>query len=121
MSFINTITIADLSDQDSVLKMISEIQNHGTNFSLVQNGVEVARVVPVDEKNDHDGDTVSDELTAVRLAALKNAEELSKRIAKLWKSEETATEAVANDRRSLPFQGGNNLMCVTKTQGVALG
>jgi len=97
MSLINTITIADLTDQNHVLKMISEIQNHGTNFSLVQNGVEVARVVPVDEKKDHD--PVSDELTAIRLAAMKNAEALSKRIARLWNSEETAAEAVANDRR----------------------
>jgi hypothetical protein len=77
--------------------MISEIQNHGTNFSLVQNGIEVARVIPVDEKNDHD--TVSDELTGIRLAAMNNAEVLSKRIARLWNSEETAAEAVANDRR----------------------
>ena len=97
MSLVNTITIADLTDQDNVLKMISEIQNHGTNFSLVQNGVEVARVVPVDEKKGHDA--VSDELTAIRLAAMKNAETLSKRIARLWNSEETAAEAVANDRR----------------------
>ena len=96
MSLTNTITIADLTDQDNVLKMISEIQNHGINFSLVQNGVEVARVVPVDEKNDRG--VVSDELTAIRLAAMKNAEVLSKRIARLWNSEETAAEAVANDR-----------------------
>ena len=95
MSLVNTITIADLTDQENVLKMISEIQNHGTNFSLVQNGVEVARVIPAGEKNG----TVSDDLTAIRRAALKNVEELSKRIALLWNSEETAAEAVANDRR----------------------
>jgi len=77
--------------------MISEIQNHGTNFSLVQNGIEVARVVPVEEKKGRD--TVSDELTAIRLAAMKNAGVLSKRIARLWNSEETSAEAVANDRR----------------------
>ena len=92
---LNTITIADLTDQDNVLKMISEIRNHGTNFSLVQNGVEVARVVPVEEKND----MVSEDVTAIRLAALEKAEVLSKKIARLWNSEETATEAVANDRR----------------------
>jgi len=97
MSLTNTITIADLTDQDNVLKMISEIRNHGTNFSLVQNGIEVARVVPVDEKKDHN--MVSDELTAIRSAAMKNAKVLSKRIARLWNSEETAAEAVANDRR----------------------
>ena len=97
MTLTNTITIADLTDQDHVLKMISEVKNHGTNFTLVQNGIEVARVVPIEEKKGHD--TVSDELTAIRLAAMKNAEVLSKRIARLWHSEETAAEAVANDRR----------------------
>ncbi|MCL2622330.1 MAG: hypothetical protein FWD31_01585 [Planctomycetaceae bacterium] len=95
MNLVSTISITDLMNEDNVLRMISEIQNHGTNFSLVQNGVEVARVVPVDEKND----TVSDDLTAIRLAALKNAGVLSKKIARLWNSDETAAEAVANDRR----------------------
>jgi len=95
MSLINTITVADLADQENVLKMISEIQNHRAIFSLVQNGVEVAHVIPTRANNG----TVSEELTAQRWAALKSIEKTSQRIAELWKSEETAAEAVSNDRR----------------------
>jgi antitoxin (DNA-binding transcriptional repressor) of toxin-antitoxin stability system len=92
----NTIQITDLMNQDSILKMISEIQNHGVNFSLVQNGVEVARVVPVEETYTT---PTSNEQVAKRLAALEKMEILSKKVARLWNTEETATEAVAHDRR----------------------
>jgi len=91
----NIIQITDLANQDSILKMISEVRNRKVNFSLVQNGVEVARVVPVEGKNIR----VSDELTAKRLAALEKMEILSKKVARLWNTGETAVEAVGNDRR----------------------
>ena len=46
----HTITVSDLTDQDTVLRVLSEIQSHGTSYSLLQNGVEVAKVVPTERK-----------------------------------------------------------------------
>ena len=94
----HSITISDLTDQDTVLRVLSEIQSHGTSYSLLQNGVEVARFVPVAERSYKDA-KVSDELTKKRWEVFARVEELSKRIAEHWSTDETALEAIQNDRR----------------------
>jgi phosphopantetheinyl transferase (holo-ACP synthase) len=63
----------------------------------MQNGVEVAKVIPVEERNNHD--RVSEELTQKRWEVFARVEKLSERIAQHWSTEETALEAIQNDRR----------------------
>ena len=93
----NTVNTVDIMDQNAVHRFLSEVPNRETHFSLVQNGTEVARVIPVKEKKG----PVSDEVTKKRLEALEEMRILSKQIAENWGSDETAAEAVANDRREL--------------------
>ena len=50
VSMSQIINVADLTDQDAVLRILLDMQNHGTSYSLIQNGVEVAKVVPVEGK-----------------------------------------------------------------------
>ena len=99
MSLTHSITVSDLTDQDTVLRVISEIQSHGTSYSLVQDGVEVAKVVPVEGKNIRNNDKVSEEVTKRRWEAFARAEALSEEITRLWGTNETALEAIQNDRR----------------------
>ena len=94
----HTITVSDLTDQDTVLQVLSEIQSHGTSYSLLQNGVEVAKFVPTERKG-NGSDKVSEELTKKRWEVFARVEELSKRIAEHWSTDETALEAIQNDRR----------------------
>ena len=94
----HSITVSDLADQNIVLRVLSEIQSHGTSYSLVQDGVEVAKVVPAAERN-YSNDKVSDEVTKRRWEAEARADALSKRIAEHWSTDETALEAIQNDRR----------------------
>jgi len=98
MSLAHTINVSDLVDQDIVLRVLSEIQSHGTSYSLIQDGVEVAKVVPVVERNYKD-DKVSEEVTKKRWEAFARAEALSEEITRLWSTNETALEAIQNDRR----------------------
>ena len=98
MSLAHSINVNDLTDQNTVLRVLSEIQSHGTSYSLVQDGVEVAKVVPVVERNYKD-DKVSDELTKKRMVVLERMEALSKEIGRKWSTDETALEAIQNDRR----------------------
>ena len=98
MSISHTINVSDLTNQDAVLRILQEIQNNGTSYSLIQDGVEVAKFVPVAEKNYND-DKVSDEVTKRRWEVFARVEELSKRIAEHWSTDETALEAIQNDRR----------------------
>ena len=97
-----TINVTDLTNQDAVHRILSEIQHHGASYALVQEGVEVAKVVPVKDEADsfenHDGE-YSEELEKHRLRVLDEVEEFSKRIAHLWSTDETSAEAVANNRR----------------------
>ena len=95
MSISHMINVSDLTDQDAVLRVILEIQNSGTSYSLIKNGVEVARVVPIEGKKN----AVSDNLTKKRLETLAKMETFSEKVARLWSTNETAIEAVANDRR----------------------
>jgi len=95
----HTITVSDLTDQDTVLRVLSEIQSRGTSYSLLQNGVEVAKFVPVAERNDKD-DKVSDELTKKRMAVFERMKAFSKEVAQLWSTDETAVEAITNDREA---------------------
>ena len=97
MSTFQTIHTVDLADQNAVHQFLSEIPNRETHYSLVRNGTEVAKVIPVEEKKDK----VSDEVTKKRLAAFEEMRALSKIIAENWSTDETAAEAVANDRREL--------------------
>ena len=76
-------------------QVLQDIQDHGTCYSLMQDGVEVAKVVPARVKKE----LVSDELTKKRLATLEELEPLTKKITQLWNTNETAVEAVINYRR----------------------
>ena len=98
MSISHTINVSDLSDQDTVLRILQEIQNNGVSYALIQDGIEVAKFVPVAEKNYND-DKVSDEVTKKRWEALARAEALREKITRLWSTNETAVEAIQNDRR----------------------
>ena len=95
MSINHIIDVSDLADHDAVGRAILEIQNNGVSYSLVQNGVEVAKVVPVERRDK----PVSDELTRKRWEAEARADALSERITRLWNTNETAVEAIQNDRR----------------------
>ena len=95
MSLSPTINVSDLTNQEAVHRVLLDVRNHGTSYSLIQDGVEVAKVVPANGKNGK----VSDEVTQRRLASLKRIEALSKEVAELWCTDETAVEAVANCRR----------------------
>ena len=105
MSLAHTINVSDLTDQDTVLRVLSEIQSHGTSYSLLQNGVEVAKVVPAERRSHLTGtplnnsDKVSEELTKKRMVVLEKMEALSKEIGRKWSTDETALEAIQNDRR----------------------
>jgi len=94
MSMSHTINVSDLTNSDAVYRVLQEMQSHGTSYSLFQNGVEVAKVVPVEGKKSMD----SDDLTRKRLDVLAKVEILSKRIAQSWSTDETAVEAITNDR-----------------------
>ena len=94
MSLTQTINVSDLTNRDAVHKVLREIQGHGTSYSLLQNGVEIAKVIPAEDKIDK----VSDELTKKRLDVSAKVEILSKRIAQSWSTDETAVEAITNDR-----------------------
>ena len=98
MSTIHSINISDLTDQDAVLRVLQEMQDHGTSYSLLQNGVEVAKFVPTSGKP-NGSDKVSDELIKKRTEALVRAEALREKITRLWSTNESALEAIQNDRR----------------------
>ena len=97
MSLSYTINVSDLTDQEIVLRILSEIQSHGTSYSLLQNGVEVAKVVPAERKT-NGSDKVSEELTKKRMEVFARAESLREEITRLWSTNETALEAIQNDR-----------------------
>ena len=98
MSLAHSINVSDLADQDTVHRVLSEIQSHGTSYSLVQDGVEVAKFVPAERKS-NGSDKVSEEVTKKRWEAFARAEALSEEITRLWSTNETALEAIQNDRR----------------------
>ena len=96
MSLSNTINVSDLMDQDTVLRILSEIQNNGTSCSLIQDGVEVAMVIPSERKKTTD----PDELMRKRQEVFARVEILSKKITEAWNTDETAVEAITNDRNA---------------------
>ena len=96
MSISHTISVSDLANQDAVHRVLWDVRNHGTSYSLIQDGVEVAKVVPPEEKDDK----VSDEVTRQRWEALARMDVLAKRIAEHWTTDETAVEAITNDRNA---------------------
>jgi len=98
MSITHAINVSDLTDQDAVRRAILEIQNNGISYSLMQDGVEVAKVIPTEERYDK-SDKVSEELVKKRLTVLERMEALSKEIGRKWSTDETALEAIQNDRR----------------------
>jgi len=97
MSINHSSNISDLTDHDAVLRVLQEMQNHGTSYSLLQNGVEVAKFVPASGKS-NGSDKASDELTKKRWEVFARMKVLSKEIAQLWSTDETAVEAITNDR-----------------------
>ena len=93
-----TINVADLTNHDAVLRVLGDMQNSGNTYSLVQDGVEVAKIVPAEVKKDYNG-KVSPEVIKKRQEAMKRIDERSKRIAELWNTDENAAEVVSNNRR----------------------
>ena len=98
----HTINVTDLADQDAVLRVLLDIRNHGASYALVQEGVEVAKVVPVKDEaapfENHDGMT-SEELAKHRLEVIERVKVFRERIGHLWNTDENAAELVANNRR----------------------
>jgi len=98
----HTINVTDLTDQDAIHRILGEVQNHGVSYSLMQDGIEVAKVVPTEDKvvlMEDNGGRVPGELREKRLKVLERVDILAKRIAELWNTDETAAEVVANNRR----------------------
>ena len=98
----HTINVTDLADQNAVHRILSDIQHHGTSYALVQEGVQVAKVVPVKDEatliEDHDGMT-PEELAKHRLEVLERVEVFSERIRHMWNTDKNAAELVAENRR----------------------
>ena len=98
----HTINVTDLTDQDALHRVLGEIQNHGVSYSLMQDGIEVAKVVPAEDKGFPIEDRSSrtpGELREKRLKVLERMDKLAERITELWNTDETAVEAVQNNRR----------------------
>jgi hypothetical protein len=92
----HTINITDLTDQDVVRRALLEIQSHGTSYALVQDGVEVAKFVPVEKERDWTKhEKVSPEVTKKRWEALEKIDEFVKSIAHEWNTDKNAAELVA--------------------------
>jgi hypothetical protein len=98
----HTIDVTDLTNQDTVFRVLGEIRNHGTSYSLVQDGVEVAKVVPTENKLTGTPARTTDPnaLMKKRLAVLDRMDILAERIAQNWSTDETAIEAITNDRNA---------------------
>ena len=94
----HTINVTDLTNQDAVHRILSEIQHHGASYVLVQEGVEVAKVVPVEVKNDYNG-KISPEAAKRRRETMKKIDEFAKKHAHLWNTDKNAAELVAENRR----------------------
>ena len=95
----HTINVADLVDQDTAHRVLLEMQSYGVSYSLVQNGVEVAKIVPTEEISEEKLDKITLEEAQKRLETLKKIKAFSKKVTGLWSTDETAPEAVASDRR----------------------
>ena len=95
----HTINVADLVDQDTAHRFLWEMQNHGACYSLVQNEVVVAKIVPVEEITEGNVDKATPEETQKMLEMLESVKVFHKKYSGLWSTDETAPEAVANDRR----------------------
>ena len=108
MSISHTINVSDLTNHDAVLQILQEMQNNGTSYALIQNGIEVAKVVPVVGRDNKD-DKVSDEVTKKRWEVMARMDELSKKIAEHWCTDETAVEAITNDRNASDRRLGGNV------------
>ena len=94
----HTINVTDLTDQNAVLRILSDIQHHGTSYALVQEGLEVAKVVPAEVKNDYNG-KISPEAAERRREAMERIREFREEIAHMWNTDENAAEIMANNRR----------------------
>jgi hypothetical protein len=93
----HTIHVTDLTDQDAVHRVLTDIQNLGTSYSLVQDEIEVAKIVPAEVKKDW----APGELREKRLKVLARMDVLAEKIAAAWSTDETAVEAMQNNRREL--------------------
>ena len=96
----HTINIVDIAEQDVLHRVLLDMQSHGAAYSLVQDGVEVAKLAPV--KKERDGtkqNKVSDEIITQRRKALEKIKEFSKEVARVWNTGENAVEVVINNRR----------------------
>jgi hypothetical protein len=96
----HTIDVTDLSDQDALHRVLLEMQSHGTSYALIQNGIEVAKIVPVEKEIpvEWNRDKVSAEVTKKRWEVFAKVEEFSKEVAQKWSTDENSLEAITNDR-----------------------
>ena len=95
-----TIDLPDVTNQDAVQRFFGELRNPGTSYLRVRDGANYFLVYrPAGKESEKKNGKVSDEVTQKRLAALERARALSKEVAELWCTDETAAEAVANSRR----------------------
>ena len=95
----HTINVTDLTDQDAVHRVLSDIRNHGISYALMQDGVEVAKVVPTKEKVFAPNDKISPEAAKRRRAAMERIAIFREEIAHMWNTDENAAEIMANNRR----------------------
>ena len=100
MNEVHTIDLPDIADQNAVRQFFGAIQNPETNYLRVRDGANYFLVYhPTENEAKEKNGKVSEEVTQRRLASLKRIEALSKEVAELWCTDETAVEAVANCRR----------------------
>ena len=95
----HTINVTDLTDQDAVLRVLSDIRSHGASYALVQDGIEVAKVVPAKEEVFDQNDKISPEAAERRRETLKKIDEFAKKNVHLWNTDKNAAELVAENRR----------------------
>jgi len=89
----HTISITDLNCKISDL--IDGLKNQNRQYVIVQDGVSVAMLRPLDSPQSNDAESLKER----RRKAFGELKELAKEVSKQWCSDESAAEAVSNDRR----------------------
>ena len=94
----NVVKIEDLFNKDKVIEIVLEIRNNGTEYTLIQDNIEIAVVGPKKRQRPPE-EEVSEELTKQRFEALKEMEEIAERVSELCNSEQSSAEIVSSMRR----------------------
>ena len=95
----HTINVTDLTDQDAVLRVLSDIRSRGASYALVQDGIEIAKVVPAEEDVFDTNGKISPEAAERRRETMRKIDEFAKKNAHLWNTDKNAAELVAENRR----------------------